>query len=1047
MMIPVRMRKLIRFQSPHSNSTLNFLRFHLSQFQILRFSTLVRKRKSSTRSAGTQESQYPETADNSSFRSLFNEITEILGSENYVHDKISIRDLGLKESPERNSLNREEQLLCAPGVCKNSEQETESTQLVVLEENDVSSVVHQIAAVIRAGNGLVSMEERLGSLDARFSSEVVEKVLKRCFKFPHLALGFFNWVKSRDGFQCTTSVFNTILSIAGEARDFKLIEKLVEEMENYSLQKDIKTWTILISLYGNAKLTGKALTVYSKMRESGCEPDGVVYKTLICSLSAAGKPELAMEFYQEMIKKGIRVVDMKMCKVLVSCLAGSGDTASVLDIAKHMVALFNVQERDVYHYILKSFCISRRIKEALEFIHGLNSKGIELDPEYFEILVGGLCRANRIEDALELVNIMKRKIDVDGKIYGIIINWYLRQNDVLKALDLFQNMKEMGYLPTTSTYTQLMQHLFRLAEYEKGFELYKEMLEKGIELDMVAIMTVVVGNVSQNRITEAWNVFRTMENKPTWKSCSVFIRELFRISRTDEIVKVLNEMQELNIVIPEKLFRSVVSYMEKRGDVISLEKVKKMRSTVELFPQEAEVNREDVAPMIKDLSMEVNFKHSKPTSITCHMETLPRSYREEDLDEIYKILSSSTDWKQIKKALENCSIEFTAELVLEILRKCSLDGCAALHFFAWVGKQPGYNHTTETYNMAIKVAGVGKDFKHMRSLFYEMRRRGCLITPDTWTIMIMQYGRAGLTDIALKTFEEMKESNIKPNANTYKYLIMSLCGSKRRKVDEAITLFQEMIHSECIPDKELLETYVGCLCKLSRLSDAKGCTDHLRKVGFTIPLIYSLYIRALCRAGKLDEVLTLLEEVGAESSKLDSYIYGSLIHGLLQTGRTEEALAKMNLMKQVGINPTVHVYTSFIVYSFKEKQTRRALEILAKMLQEGCEPTIATYSAVVQGYMNMGKFGEAWKVFNYIKKNGPSPDFKAYTMVISCLCKAGRSEEALQIISEMLNSGIAPSSVNFRTVFFGLNREGKHILARDVLQQKLGLIRRRKFQK
>ncbi|XP_022151461.1 putative pentatricopeptide repeat-containing protein At5g06400, mitochondrial [Momordica charantia] len=1045
------MRRLIRFQSSNLNSTLNFLRFQLSELQILRFSTLVRKRRNSSRSGETQKIQSPETADTSSFRSLFNEITQILGSESYVHDKTSFRNLGLEKGGEGDSLKGEEQLHCAPDVCKNAEQETEGTQLVFSEENDVSATVHEVSSVIRAESGLVSMEERLGSLDVMFSSEVVEKVLKRSFKFPHLALGFFNWVKSRDGFQCTTSIFNTMLTISGEAKDFKLIEKLVEEMENNSLEKDIKTWTILISLYGNAKLTGKALMVYGKMKESGCEPDGVVYKTLICSLSAAGKPELAMEFYQEMAKKGIGVFDMKMCKVLLSSLAASGDTASVLEIAKDMVALFKVSEHDVYHYILKSFCISRRVKEALEFIHALNSKGMILDPEYFEILFAGLCRANRVEDALELVDIMKRKNVVDGKVYGIIINWYLRRNEVLKALDLFHNMKEIGYLPTTSTYTQLMQHLFRLAEYEKGFELYKEMLEKRIELDAVAIMTVVVGNVRQNLISEAWKVFRTMEDKPTWKSFSVFIRELFKVSRTDEIVKVLNEMQASNIAVPERLFHSVVSYMEKRGDIVSLEKVKRLRSIAEHFPQEVEVNRGDDAPKIKDLCLEVNFKHSEPsqpTSIACHVETLSRNYREEDLDEIYKILSSSTDGNQIKKALENSRVVFTPELVLEILRKCSIEGCAALHFFAWVGKQPGYNHTTETYNMAMKLAGIGKDFKHMRSLFYEMRRRGCIITPDTWTIVIMQYGRAGLTDIALKFFGEMKESNIKPNANTYKYLIITLCGSKRRKVNEAIALFQEMIRSEYIPDKELLEAYLGCLCKLGRLSEAKECIDYLRNIGFTTPLIYSMHIRALCRAGRLDDALTLLEEVGAaERSKLENYIYGSLIHGLLQRGRMEEALAKMNSMKQVGVNPTVHVYTSFIVYSFKENQTRRALEIVAKMMQEGCEPTIATYSAVIHGFMNMGKFGEGWKIFHYIKKNGPFPDFRAYSMLISCLCKEGRSEEALQIISEMLSSGIAPSSVNFRTVFFGLNREGKKNLTGDVLEQKLGLIRRRKFQR
>ena len=99
----------------------------------------------------------------------------------------------------------------------------------------------------------------------------------------------------------------------------------------------------------------------------------------------------------------------------------------------------------------------------------------------------GLCRADRIVDALEIVDIMKRRHIIHGKVYGIIISGYLRRNDVSKALDLFQSMKESGHMPMTSTYTELMQHLFRLGEYEKGCVLYDEMLERGVEPDTVAI--------------------------------------------------------------------------------------------------------------------------------------------------------------------------------------------------------------------------------------------------------------------------------------------------------------------------------------------------------------------------------------------------------------------------------------------------------------------------------------------------------------------------------------------------------------------------------
>ena len=660
----------------------------------------------------------------------------------------------------------------------------------------------------------------------------------------------------------------------------------------------------------------------------------------------------------------------------------------------------------------------------------------------------GLCRADRIVDALEIVDIMKRRHIIDGKVYGIIISGYLRRNDVSKALDLFQSMKESGHTPMTSTYTELMQHLFRLGEYEKGCVLYDEMLERGVEPDTVAITAMVAGHISQNLISEAWKVFKSMEDwgiRPTWKSYSVFIKELGKISRTDEIFKVLNEMQASKMDIRDEIFDWAISYLEKKGDVDSIEKIKQMQRICNLYPQEGEIPCTD-AYTEQELNIELNSNQLEAVRMDCHLVVpLPRNYDEQDVQEICRILSSSTDWCLIQEALEKCNVQFTPDLVVEILHNCNTHGSAALHFFSWVGKQAGYSHTTETYNMAIKIAGRGKDFKHMRNLFYEMRRRGYSITSYTWTIMIMQYGRTGLTEIALNIFGEMKATGCNLTGSAYKYLLMILCRRKRRKVDEAIKLFEEMIHAGHIPNKELVEAYLGCLCKVSRLLDARRCTDSLCRVGFTIPLSHSLYIRALCRAGKLEEAQALVDEVGAEGSTLDQYTYGSIVHGLLQKGRMEEALTKVDSMKQAGINPTVHVYISLMAHFMKEKQIERALEVFQKMQQEGCQPTIVTYSELLRGYMNMGKVSDAWNIFHRMKLKGPLPDFKTYSIFITSLCKVGRSEEALQLISEMTRNGIVPSTVNFREVFYGLNREGKQDLARTVLQQKLALRSKRKF--
>ncbi|KAK4371745.1 hypothetical protein RND71_007129 [Anisodus tanguticus] len=931
---------------------------------------------------------------------------------------------------------------------KNAKQSVELEMRNLREDSqmDVSPIVHKITGILRSGCDVISMEEKLENAGFEYNEEVVEKVLKRCFKVPHLALRFFNWVKSREGFSHTTSTYNTMIYMAAEAKEFHLVDELVEEMETSSCQKNLKTWSILLSHYGNAKLIGKALSMFEQLKKLGYEPDLRAYKIMLSSLCNAGKADIALEYFNEMIHKGL-MLDAAISGQLLKCLANSGNIAAVHKVGNDVISFCSIPENHVYGLMLKSFCIAGRITEALEYIRDLKNKNVNLESEIFATLVKGLCKAERIDDALEIVEIVKKRNGADEKLYGVLISAYLRRNEISKALNLFRNTKDSGSLPNVSTYTNLMQTLFRVNEFQVALNLYNEMTEMGVELDTVAATAVVAGYISQNRVSEMWEVFENMKDKGivfSRKSYTIFIKELSKVSRMNDIFKVLNEMKASKMVIGNDIFQYFVPYLERKGDTKNIDRIKLLQRGCEVYNQEngtsdVSSQQEQKLELKSEKLEQVSSAHDMPAAAS-------KSYSEHDIHEVCQILLTSTDWCLIQGQLEKCNIQFTVEMVVEVLRNFRLQGRVALQFFSWVEKQSNYRHSTESYNMAIKIAGQGKDFTQMRNLFFDMRRNGCLVTAHTWTIMIMQYGKTGLTDIALRTFKEMKGSACKPTESTYKALITSLCQKKGRRIEEAVKVFQEMIQVGCSPDKELIEAYLGCLCELGKLRDARSCTESLQKLGFSTPLTYSLYVRSLCRAGRLEEALTLVNEVDDEQHVLNQYVYGSLVHGLLQKGQLEEALARIESMKQVGIHPTVHVYTSLIGFFFKVKEITKALEIFEEMKDSGCQPTIVTYSALIRGYMNVGKVSDAWNVFHQMKKNGPYPDFKAYSMFMACLCRIGNSEEALQLISEMLDGGIIPSTVNYRTVFYGLNREGKQDLAKTVLHMKLDVKRRRKFQ-
>ncbi|KAJ4972179.1 hypothetical protein NE237_005278 [Protea cynaroides] len=993
------MRYLSKFPSLDSILSQKYNDFH--HFKLQYFHLSIHCKKSRFRpSAKTKETHSRKPVKEAKdIDPLFNEIKEIIGTENLTFEKIPT---GISES-RHTCLSkpkvRDEYTLGTEHVCGKP---AEGLRLENECVNDVSPIVHKITEIIRAENETVPMEERLEKSGLLFDPEIVEKVLKRCFKVRRLALRFFNWVKHRAGFSHTTGTYNTMIYIAGEAKEFVLVEKLVEEMDKNSCPKDVKTWTILISQYGKAKMIGKALLVFEKMRKFISEPDERAYKLIISCLSAVGKSEVAIELYKEMVHKDM-VVDLKLYQQLLACLSGSGNVSAVRSVGDDMIKIYQFPEHTVYSNMLKSFCISGRIREALELIHELKSRKITVDAGSLEILVKGLCRADRIADALEIADILKKTNVAHGKVYEIIINGYLRRNDVSRALELFTTVKESGHLPSVTTYTEMMQHLFQSNEYQRACELYDDMLENGVEPDAVAIMGVVAGHVRHGHVSQAWEVFRNMKEKGfkiTQKSYSVFIKELCRVSRADEAFKLLDEMWDFKINMGDGIFHLVITGLEKEGELEKVKKVKQMQIASRL--QEGELaaltlnnhshsggsNSNYDLSNATELGPNVNSNKLRPGRTEVHLVQLPPVpvvYNNHDLHKICGILSSSMDWCFMQDALQKCAVQFTPELVVEILRNCQRHGYASLQFFRWVEDQPCYSHTTETYNMSIKISGSAKDFKHMRNLYLEMRRRGCLVTSETWTIMIMQYGRVGLTEIALQKFIEMKANGFQPSGSTYKYLIICLCERKGRKVDEAIKTFSEMISARFMPDKELVEIFLDCLCEVGRLSDARRLTESLCKDGLTIPIWHSLLIRALCRARRLEDALALIEERWQGQSTLYRYIFGSLIHGFLREGRLDDAFAKVEEMKNVGIYPTVHVYTSLVVYFFKEKQIARALEIFNKMIDDGCEPTIVTYSALIRGYMDMGMVTDAWSVFYRLTLKGPFPDFKTYSMFITCL--------------------------------------------------------------
>lgn len=935
--------------------------------------------------------------------------------------------------------------------------------------DNISAGVQRVTEVLRSEVPGSPVEQRLGNLGVTYTPRLVNMVLNRCFKKRHLGCRFFYWVKQLPGFRHTTETYNTMMYIAGEERSFGLMVELMDEMDQEMCPKDVKTWTIIIASYGKARKTSNMLSTFHAMKKSGSVTvDTHVYRRILRALCNDARHELALEFYKDMPKN--MDVGSDILRLLLCLLAGANNAEAVFLIRDDMVKSTRYPEEYCYLEVLRSFCVSGKIVEAQKVFQQMTNKSMD-SSSAFETLLRGLCKSGRMDEALQVMEHMKNRSCISSTAFGFLIDGYLRKGERMKALELLRGMREYGCVPLASSYTQLMQHLFTFDQYEAACELYEEMQKNGVPPDIVTITALIAGHISNGHISKAWDVLRRIKEngqRPTMKAYTVFIQELCKASRPLESLELLKEMLESDFRPSEEIFYRVVCALRDNNYLEEASNVEKIHASFDLRRPKEEIGCRPLEKIDKIdefqkfcksdperkkmMSQSIGHPSDKDSEVSrcsvyveAHHTEQTKGYCDEDVEEICQVLSSSDNWSLMQQALEMKPLQFTPNLVNAVMKRCKRKGHAALKFFSWVSRLTYYMHTTETYNTAMKLAGSAKDFKHMRHLYREMAGAQCSPTVDTWNVMICQYGNAGLSEMALDTFYQMKQQGFQPDKTTYNHLIMYLSRRKGRKVGAAVKILKEMIHAGYLLDNEVLCTHLSALCECRMLVEARSSLVSLCKQGFAIQAGYSILLRSLCRSDRKEEAVSLFDDVEKYGCSRNDYMYGSLIHALLRWDCFEDAVAKFAEMKNAGIRQSTHMYTSFIIYFFRKRDVAKAVDMFKEMAENGCEPTVITYSALIRGYMGMGMVSEAWDVFERMKLKGPSPDFETYSMFMTFLCKAGRSEDGLQLIHDMLDGGIIPSAVNFRTVVHGLNVEGKHNLANSVLQSKWHLQRDRKF--
>lgn len=220
-------------------------------------------------------------------------------------------------------------------------------------------------------------------------------------------------------------------------------------------------------------------------------------------------------------------------------------------------------------------------------------------------------------------------------------------------------------------------------------------------------------------------------------------------------------------------------------------------------------------------------------------------------------------------------------LVEELLRGNHLED-ANMVFLK--GAEVGLRATDEIYDLLIEEDCKVGDHSNALTIAYEMEAAGRMATTFHFNCLLSVQANCGIPEIAFATFENMEyeEDYMKPDTETYNWVIQAYTRAESYdRVQNVADLLGMMVesHKRLQPNVKTYALLVECFTKYCAIREAirhfralktyEGGTKVLHNDGnYGDPL--SLYLRALCRDGRIEELIEALDAMAKDGQPIPS---------------------------------------------------------------------------------------------------------------------------------------------------------------------------------
>lgn len=438
-------------------------------------------------------------------------------------------------------------------------------------------------------------------------------------------------------------------------------------------------------------------------------------------------------------------------------------------------------------------------------------------------------------------------------------------------------------------------------------------------------------------------------------------------------------------------------------------------------------------PSSVSVSSNVLSSELQPKDVVLSFKDWFMSRKNPVCDRIFEILRTQDDITA-EISMSRLKIRLSEALILDVLNyEKNKDVLSCLKFFDWAGRQPGFHHTSSTYNAIFRILSKAKLMSLMVEFLDKYMKQRYFHKDRFYNTLVIGYAVAGKTEIALQLFGRMRFQGVDLDAFAYHVLLNAL-------VDDGFYAGFEMVLTQIkLRGYENAIThaiFVKSLCQQRELDRAE---EHLRGllrnggVGLSGIVVANL-VDALCKNKQFTRAARLVQDFGESGLVPMEQAYNMWIKDLAQAGELSEAIEFFKGKKLVdGYVPDVFRYNSLVCRLLRENRLEEVYDLLMDMKDQDIIPDDVTMNVTLCFFCKVGMADVAIELYDLRAEFGLSVSNMTHNCLINTILGDASVDDAYLVLKNAIQQGHFPGRRTFSIIADALCREGKHDRVKELV--------------